>query len=138
MTTSLYFSDKGVNEYDAKNRRINKDFFGFDDIKLETALIKKYSSSVALTAIDPTVSKNSFENLCIKNIPFLIPTKETLRKFVKGCELLAYIDYDSIMMDDDIDENILSLIVEIIQRNIKYLIDNKAYNLGLYCFKVAI
>ena len=125
MIKSLYFANSGVSEFDENSRLMTKDFLPPKEIKLEMALIKEYSKSVELTAIEPTDIKNLSENCSIENIPFLIPTKETIENFIHRLKDRAYIEWEGIHFDTSIDRDILDFLVTIIQNNMLMLLKDK-------------
>jgi hypothetical protein len=123
MTTFLYLDKSIPKESGANSRVIKNGAEWLSPDNLEIALIKEYSKYVKLTAIDPIVRKNSSENLFIGEVPFLIPNEKALSIFlVNGIGDGSYVEKGSIVYTDTAQENLLSFIVEIIQKNISHIL----------------
>jgi hypothetical protein len=123
MTTFLYFDKRVPKESGANNKVIKCGSVWLGD-KLEIALLKEYSNCEKLTAIDPTVLKKSSENLNINNIPFLIPSEEAMSNFLNnGIGDGSYVEEGGIVYSDTAQTNLLGFIVEIVQKNISYILE---------------
>lgn len=122
MTTFLYFDKSVAKESGANNKVIKYGSVWLGD-NLKIALIKEYSKYVKLTATNPTVFRNSSENLFIGNIPFLIPNEEAIYSFLNnGIGDGSYIEDAGIVYTDTATTNLLSFIVDIVQRNISHIL----------------
>ena len=130
MTTFLYLRRSSLKKSEPNSRFINLESKeGVDN--LEMALIKENSKNVALTVMRPIVSKNSLEKLRIEDIPFLIPTAESLDMFFSwDIDNGSYIEEGGTVYTDTAKENLLGYIVAIVQKNIAFLLERM--NLSLH------